>query len=177
MTHLGVGLRKGMRIGCRASRRRSGRGLMFMSRTPSTAAVEAAAAGRTPGWPEIGGSGPVSGTIGITDRTAVGSLRNYSPRGGGVEFVYDPATNTFVAGRPTKGLFDGSPHEQLAHSIGVADRPLVGGTLHRGAKGEIFTTENSGHFGQNWTNANRQQFQDWLSKRLSIPVKHQPWDK
>lgn len=117
------------------------------------------------------------GTIGITDQTAAGALRNYSPKGGGVEFVYDPATNTFVAGRPLSGLFQGSPHEQLAQSIGAANRPVVGGTFRRGANGEIFTTENSGHYGPNWTDPIRQQFQNWLSNRVGVPVDHQPWGK
>jgi hypothetical protein len=127
------------------------------------------------GWPGIGGAGPVPGTIGIADQTSVGALKNYNPKGGGVEFVYDSGSNTFVAGRPAAGLFDGSPHQQLAHSIGAADRPIVGGTMQRGANGEFFFTENSGHYGQNWTNANRQQFTDWFSQRVGSPVNHNPW--
>jgi len=127
------------------------------------------------GWPGVGGSGPVSGTIGITDRTSVGALRNYRPKGG-VEFVYDPSTNTFVVGRPLRGLFDGSPHEQLARSIGAYDRPVVGGTFNRGLNGEVITTEQSGHYGPNWTDATRQQFQSWLSDRLGLVVEHGAWN-
>ncbi|WLE58852.1 hypothetical protein GIY62_17350 [Burkholderia plantarii] len=85
------------------------------------------------GWPGKGGSGPAPGVIGITDSTSVNALRNFYPRGGGVEFVYDPTTNRFAAGSPTRGLFDGSPHEQLARSIGSFGNPsLVGGTFQRG---------------------------------------------
>jgi hypothetical protein len=127
------------------------------------------------GWSGTGGSGPVSGTIGITDQTSVAALRNYYPKGGGVEFIYDPATRTFVAGRPASGLFTGSPHQQLAQSIGTTGRPIVGGTLQRGKGGTFITTENSGHFGRNWTDATREQFQFWLSNRTGMPVKHTAW--
>lgn len=93
-----------------------------------------------------------------------------------MEFIYDPTTNTFVAGRPARGLFDGSPHEQLAQSIGAVDNPsLVGGTFQRGRTGEFFTTENSGHYGTNWTNPVRAQFEQWLNQRLGLPVIHERW--
>jgi filamentous hemagglutinin len=128
------------------------------------------------GWPGTGGSGPVPGTIGITDSTSVNALRNYYPKSGGVEFVYDPKTNNFVAGSPMKGLFDGSPHEQLAQTIGVRQSSsLVGGTFHRGPQGEFFTTEYSGHYGTNWNNAVREQFQQWLGNRVDLPVVHKKW--
>lgn len=129
------------------------------------------------GWPGKGGSGPVPGTIGITDETAVGALKNYNPKGDGIEFVYDPFTDTFVTGKPARGLFDGSPHEQLAQSIGAGDKPVVGGTMSRGENGEFFTTENSGHYGQNWNDSIRDQFEAWLSDRLGVPVKHRNWGK
>ncbi|CAI1728408.1 hemagglutinin repeat-containing protein [Serratia fonticola] len=127
------------------------------------------------GWPNTGGSGPVPGTIGITDKTSVAALNNYYPKGRGVEFIYDPITNTFVTGRPASGLFTGSPHQQLAQSIGAADRPIVGGTLMRKADGTFITTENSGHFGSNWNDAIRQQFQTWLSGRTGMSVQHTNW--
>ncbi|MBY4770294.1 polymorphic toxin type 43 domain-containing protein [Burkholderia ambifaria] len=128
------------------------------------------------GWPGKGGSGPAPGVIGITDSTSVNALRNFYPRGGGVEFVYDPTTNRFAAGSPARGLFDGSPHEQLARSIGSFGNPsLVGGTFQRGPNGEFFTTENSGHYGTNWNDAVRGQFQPWLSNGLGLPVNHQSW--
>jgi filamentous hemagglutinin len=129
------------------------------------------------GWPERGGSGPAPGTIGITDSSSTAALRNYYPKEGGIEFVYDPTTNRLAAGSPKKGLFDGSPHEQLAQSIGTArnSSEVLGGTFQRGPKGEFLTTENSGHYGQNWTNQNREQFQQWLSNRVDLPVYHGPW--
>jgi hypothetical protein len=125
--------------------------------------------------PKFSGSGPTPGVIAITDSTSVGALRNYYPSGGGVEFVYDPTTNTFAVGKPTAGLFDGSPHQQLVQSIGANDTNIVGGTFSRGADGSIVTTENSGHYGQNWTPQIWNQFQQWLSNRVGVPVNHQPW--
>ncbi|KAG9609068.1 hypothetical protein KCV01_g4047, partial [Aureobasidium melanogenum] len=54
----------------------------------------------SPGWPGTGGSGPVPGVIAINDQTSVAALRNYYPKRGGIEFVYDPETNTFATGKP-----------------------------------------------------------------------------
>ncbi len=125
--------------------------------------------------PTFSGSGPAPGVIAITDSTSVGALRNYYPSGGGVEFVYDPTTNTFAVGTPTAGSFDGSPHQQLVQSIGANDQNVVGGTFSRAADGSIVTTENSGHYGQNWTPQIWNQFQQWLSNRVGVPVNHQPW--
>lgn len=130
------------------------------------------------GWPGVGGAGPVAGTIGITESTSTAALRNYFPRGGGMEFVYDPTDRLFVTGAPRAGLFTGSPHEQLARSIGSFDNPqLVGGTLQRGPAGEFFTTENSGHYGHRWNDELRGQFSDWLSGRVGLPVQHESWGK
>ena len=69
-----------------------------------------------------------------------------------------------------------SPHQQLADSIGAslsADSTL-GGTFHRGSNGEIYTTEMSGHFGMNWTDAYRQQFKDVMSY-YGMEVHHEKW--
>lgn len=74
---------------------------------PGVSSLEGVAPARM-GWPGRGGAGPVPGTIGITDSSSVAALQNYYPKGGGVEFVYDPATNQFAAGSPMRGLFDGT---------------------------------------------------------------------
>jgi len=124
--------------------------------------------------PVFKGSGPVPGVIAVTDNTSVGALKNYNPAGG-IEFVFDPTTNTFAVGKPASGLFDGSPHQQLVQSIGANDANIVGGTFSRGADGSIITTENSGHYGQNWTPQISSQFQQWLSQRVGVPVKVTPW--
>ncbi|WP_458762575.1 DUF637 domain-containing protein [Cupriavidus basilensis] len=125
--------------------------------------------------PVFSGSGPAPGVIAITDNTSVGALRNYHPSGGGVEFVYDPTTSTFAVGAPKAGLFDGSPHQKLVQSIGAKDKNVVGGTFSRAPDGSIITTENSGHYGQNWTPQIEKQFQEWLSKRVGVTVNHQRW--
>ncbi|MCQ4167733.1 RHS repeat domain-containing protein, partial [Tahibacter harae] len=132
-----------------------------------------------PVWPQTGGSGPVPGTIGITNNSPVTAFLNYRPRGGGVEYVYDPTTEIFVAGRVKNGIYSqGSPHEQLANSIGAANKKTtVGGTMQRGPEGEIFTTENSGHYGINWNNEISEKFVNWLSERTGKPVKHEQWIK
>jgi YD repeat-containing protein len=127
------------------------------------------------GWPGTGGSGPVPGVIAINDETSVAALQNYYPKGGGIEFVFDPETNTFATGKPVGGIFDGSPHQQLARSIGASEDSVVGGTLKRSSDGGFATTEHSGHYGQNWNDANRQQFQSWLTGRVNRPVNQQFW--
>lgn len=125
--------------------------------------------------PVFSGSGPVSGVIAITDDTSVAALKNYYPSKGSIEFVFDPTTNTFAVGKPASGLFDGSAHQQLAQAIGANDANVVGGGFSRAADGSILTTENSGHYGQNWTPEIWDQFQKWLSNRVGVPVNHTPW--
>ncbi len=127
------------------------------------------------GWPGKGGSGPVAGTIGIADGTSVGTLRNYRPKGGGVEFVYDPGQAQFVAGRPRTAGLTGSPHQQLARAIGALDERVVGGILRRRADDAFLTAEESGHYGANWNAQVRQQFVAWLEKRTGVRVYHQTW--
>ncbi|HEF5870833.1 TPA: hypothetical protein SAY52_001411, partial [Burkholderia cenocepacia] len=106
---------------------------------------------------------------------SVAALKNYYPSKGSIEFVFDPTTNTFAVGKPASGLFDGSAHQQLAQAIGANDANVVGGGFSRAADGSILTTENSGHYGQNWTPEIWNQFQQWLSKRVGVPVNHTPW--
>ncbi|KWN68190.1 hemagglutinin [Burkholderia ubonensis] len=125
--------------------------------------------------PVFSSSGPVSGVIAITDDTSVAALKNYYPSKGSIEFVFDPTTNTFAVGKPASGLFDGSAHQQLAQAIGANDANVVGGGFSRAADGSILTTENSGHYGQNWTPEIWNQFQKWLSNRVGVPVNHTPW--
>lgn len=120
----------------------------------------------------------MSGVIAITDESSAEVLKNYKPsRRQGIEFVFDPTTNTFAVGKPKSGLFEGSPHQQLARSIGADELKVVGGTFSRRADGSIVTTENSGHYGQNWTPETMNKFEKWLSNRLGVPVNHQPWSQ
>lgn len=125
------------------------------------------------GWPGTGGSGPVAGAIGITDTTSVTALKNYYPKLGGVEFVYDPITNRLAAGRPKRYLLPpGSAHELLAMSLGLPKHLAMGGTISRGPNGEFITTQRSGHYWENWTPEIAKQFQAWLQDRTGLPVIH-----
>jgi hypothetical protein len=107
----------------------------------------------------LAGSGPVPGVLEASSRVkSFAALRNYNPKGG-VEFVFDPESGTFATGRPAASAgLKGSPHEQLAQSIGADPSTVVGGTLTRGGPGQFLTTEQSGHFWQNWTPEVRAQF-------------------
>ena len=169
---IGTGLAKGLLTGTL-----KGVGLLGATRSVGNdvaRAIEEQIAGHTAA-PVFAGSGPVPGVIAITDNTSVGALKNYYPSGGGVEFVYDPTTSTFAVGAPKTGLFDGSPHQKLVQSIGAKDENIVGGTFSRAPDGSIITTENSGHYGQNWTPQIEKQFQEWLSERVGVTVSHQSW--
>jgi hypothetical protein len=108
-------------------------------------------------------------------------LRNFDPRpnpsyGGQrtVEFVYDPATKRFAVG---KAQGAGSPHQKLANAINpdYDARQVVGGTFSRGSQGEIVTSEYSGHFGKNWTDAMRAEFVEFLEGATGQRVVHGVW--
>lgn len=98
------------------------------------------------------------------------AIQNYYPKKGGIEFVFDPKSNTFVVGAPKSG-FTGSPHQQLARSIGADESAVVGGMFRRGSNGETLTNEASGHFWKNWTPQIRQQFQKAMDG-YGLGVKH-----
>lgn len=102
------------------------------------------------------------------------AIKNYNPKEGGIEFVFDAKTNTFVIGSPKNGAYSGSPHQKLAQTIGTdGGKTTLGGTFSRGPNG-IITTENSGHYGRNWTPELRKQFQD-IMESYGLPVKHESW--
>jgi filamentous hemagglutinin len=105
----------------------------------------------------------VAGVLEASGRTqSFGALRNYYPQNS-VEYVFNPQTGQFVVGRPAASAgFNGSPHQQLAQSIGADRSTVVGGTLTRRSDGVFVTTENSGHYWQNWTPAVREQFVDTM---------------
>ena len=126
--------------------------------------------------PKWSGSGPVSGTHGINANSISNrAINNYYPKRGGVEFVFDAKTNTFVVGKPNSSQFVGSPHQRLAASIGAdGSSTTVGGMFSRGANGKILTNEFSGHFGQNWTPSIRQQFVSVMDS-YGIKIIHDSW--
>ena len=123
--------------------------------------MEAAAAKGAAAWK---GAGPIPGTFGVGPGTeSVKGLQNFFPRRGNVEFIFDPATSTFVVGNGTM------KHSALASSISADTNRVVGGIFSRGSNGSMLTNEASGHFWQNWNPQVRQQFADFMnSKGLSI---------
>ncbi|KAF6587924.1 hypothetical protein JDW19_14185 [Paenibacillus polymyxa] len=129
--------------------------------------------GNVPTWK---GSGPTSGVLGVNSSSkSVEAIKNYYPKEG-IEFVFDPKTNTFVVGKPNNSSFTGSPHQKLAQTINADGKTVVGGTFSRGPNGEILTTENSGHYGQNWTPEVRKQFEEVVGN-YGLPVKHEIWGR
>ena len=123
------------------------------------------------------GSGPVPGVIEVSPRVqSTKVLQYYYPKQGGIEFVFDPKTNTFAVGKPHPSTgFTGSPHQKLAQSIGAEEATLVGGTFRRGENGEILTDELSGHYGEKWTDSIRKQFVQFMEEATGLVVNHIPW--
>ncbi|WP_246021340.1 polymorphic toxin type 43 domain-containing protein [Paenibacillus lentus] len=130
---------------------------------------------RTVNIPTWKGSGPTSGVLGVNSLSpSVKAIKNYYPKKGGIEFIFDPETSTFVVGKPKDEKFVGSPHQRLVQTINADEKNVVGGTFTRGENGEIYTTENSGHYGQNWTTEVRNQFTE-VMKNYGLPVEHELW--
>jgi hypothetical protein len=139
------------------------------TRSVALASVRRAAIGEGgfPGWK---GAGPTPGTFGVGPMTeSVAGLRNYYPRQGGIEFIFDPMSSTIVVGRAR--VQTGSPHESLAASVGANPNRVVGGMFWRVDGGSIQTNEFSGHFWQNWTPQIRQQFVDFMNSK-GLPTTH-----
>lgn len=51
---------------------------------------------------------------------------------------------------------------------------IVGGNIKRGSSGKLSTTENSGHFGHNWTLAIRARFVEFMREH-GVEVNHAQW--
>lgn len=122
------------------------------------------------------GSGPVAGVLEVSPQVrSTRLLANYYPPEGGIEFVFDPRSNTFVVGRPaaSSGL-TGSPHQQLARSIGADESSVVGGMFRRGPTGQVYTDQSSGHYHKNWTEAIRKQFTTYLNEATGLTIIHEP---
>jgi Bacterial toxin 43 len=119
------------------------------------------------------GSGPVPGVLSVSPNSkSTRALQNYYPKDP-IEFVFDPSTNTFAVGKPKDYLgLGGSPHQQLATSIGADPDVVVGGMFSRGTDGRIITSEHSGHYWQNWTPEVRKQFVEFLENTTGLPVDH-----
>ena len=119
-----------------------------------------------PARPSFRGAGP-RGTIVLSPGArSNAAFQNYSP-GRPVEFLYDPASNTFIVGR-------GQSHAELARLINADRARCVGGMFSRSSRGEILTNEKSGHFYQNWTSAVREQFIREVGRMSGQPITHWP---
>jgi hypothetical protein len=90
------------------------------------------------------------------------------------EFVFDPGTGRFLLGdrEPIPGGL--SPHEQLVAKLGADPKTVAGGTMYRNADGGLVFTQESGHFGQNWTPQVWSQFQN-LMKSSGVRADFQSW--
>lgn len=123
------------------------------------------------------GSGPVAGVIEASSTSKSNRLlRNYSPRDGMIEFVFDPTTKTFAVGRPRHAPhLTGSAHQQLARSIGANEEVVLGGMFMRGINGTIITTELSGHYGSRWTPELRRLFVSFMENFTQLPIQHHPY--
>jgi hypothetical protein len=53
---------------------------------------------------------------------------------------------------------------------------VVAGMIRREPDGTIFTNEFSGHFGQNWNDAIRKKFSDFM-KKVGEKHHHEAWKK
>ena len=126
--------------------------------------------------PKWSGSGPVAGTLGVNlNSKSVAAIQSYYPKDGWIEFVFDAKTNIFVVGKPQGSNYTGSQHQNLAKTIGAdSSSTTLGGTFYRGSNGEIYTTELSGHYGANWTDALREQFVE-VMKSYGLDVIHEAW--
>ena len=52
---------------------------------------------------------------------------------------------------------------------------LVGGTLRRDSKGNFITNEDSGHYGENWTDEIRQKFKNFVESITGKKIEHKKW--
>ncbi|XZF15207.1 polymorphic toxin type 43 domain-containing protein [Chitinophagaceae bacterium MMS25-I14] len=113
------------------------------------------------------GVGAVSGVIEVSPRAvSVGAFDSWQS-GKGVEYVYDAEREIFAMGKPVTGV--GSPHQRLVQAIGSKESSqIVGGTVSY-KNGLLHFTENSGHFGENWTPAIRKQFSEFIKSYTNRP--------
>ncbi|MFD4833225.1 polymorphic toxin type 43 domain-containing protein [Streptomyces uncialis] len=113
------------------------------------------------------GSGPSKGVLEVSSRVkSVGAMRNFSPKEDR-DFVFDPTTGRFATGAD-QGV---GGHDFLGSAIEADKSAMVGGRLRRGAGGQLQTNEWSGHYGMNWNDTTRKQFQDFMSQ-YDLPVQH-----
>ncbi|WP_228461093.1 polymorphic toxin type 43 domain-containing protein [Chryseobacterium defluvii] len=125
------------------------------------------------------GSGPAAGVLEVSNNVeSVAQFKNYFPKEGMIEFIFDTESNTFLVGKLKSGWIPGmSQHEKLVYSIrdrGVSQNKIVGGMFKREGN-TIITDEFSGHYGNNWNNQNRLQFIKFMEKKTGLKVEHENW--
>ncbi|AHF90591.1 type IV secretion protein Rhs [Opitutaceae bacterium TAV5] len=105
------------------------------------------------------GSGPARGFIEVSESySSVKAVKNF--QGKGTDFVFDPTTKRFVMGNNELG------HTGIARVMGVGEAQearIVGGRIFR-QDGKLITNEHSGHFGHQWTDSTRAQFQSFMDE-------------
>ncbi|WP_238528255.1 polymorphic toxin type 43 domain-containing protein [Acetonema longum] len=87
------------------------------------------------------GSGPAPGVLGAnSSSTSVAAIKNYYPKEGAIEFVFDPKTNTFLVGE--------GKHAALANTINADTSTVVGGIFKRGPNVKYSLTKQAAIFGR-----------------------------
>ncbi|MCZ7648880.1 MAG: polymorphic toxin type 43 domain-containing protein [Planctomycetota bacterium] len=98
------------------------------------------------------GSGPARGVIEVSRNSkSYAAFRNYSPKQGGIEFVFDPSAERFLVGKPKDFVPAFSNHQKLAYFLDGDGSNVVGGMFRRGEDGSIILNQHSGHYWRNWT--------------------------
>ncbi|MFI0428878.1 polymorphic toxin type 43 domain-containing protein [Mariniflexile sp. HMF6888] len=119
---------------------------------------------------KLSGYGPSKGVIeiGIRRKSAKKFLSwNSQGKNGGIEYIFDLDRKIFALG---KSEYDNHPllsaHENLVQLIGsdINSKRIVGGTVTREANGNWIFTENSGHYGENWTDEIREAFDNFMKE-------------
>lgn len=114
------------------------------------------------------GSGPASGFLEVSDAySSSKAVQNFaSPTA--TDFIYDSQSQRFVMGSGPFG------HDSILDAAGITpSETTVGGTIWR-ENGSLMTDEWSGHYGQNWTPAIRQEFQNFMQQN-GVDITHTPW--
>jgi hypothetical protein len=113
------------------------------------------------------GSGPAPGIIEVVGGRSTKATERFLESGKSIEFAFDAKSERFVFGRSSRTGLNGSPHEQLARSIGANDSDVLGGMIF-GKEGKIYLSDFSGHYWQNWTPTKAAQLKSILEGRLGF---------
>jgi hypothetical protein len=90
-------------------------------------------------------------------RRDIQELTQYVPTRFTTEYIFDYENNIFATGERNPSSWMLERHPYIAREAGANLNKLAGGML-RVMGDQIFTNEASGHYGENWTDARREQF-------------------